>query len=129
MFSDEIVSGNLCIRLDCVRLRSGKAGCIGLAHRIAQMYLFAEARRQGMVDTALGDVAQGGSSRSVAYLKGARLERSQECQRRGGKNELLLQAYARRSLRACNRGSIFAAFRRVPRFVAWFVTCRLNEAC
>ena len=100
MFSDEIVSGNLCIRLDCVRLRSGKAGCIGLAHRIAQMYLFAEARRQGMVDTALGDVAQGGSSRSVGCLKDARPERSLECQRREGKNALLPQAYACRSQRA-----------------------------
>jgi hypothetical protein len=49
---------------------------------------------------ALPDLAHGDSSGSVAYLKDARLERSLECRRREGKNELLFQAYAYPSLRA-----------------------------
>lgn len=79
-----------------------------------------------MIDIAFEDVAQGGSSRSVAYLKGARLERSRECQRRGGVNGLLLQAYARGSLRADDFGGLSEAFPRVPRTTARIVTCRLS---
>jgi hypothetical protein len=52
------------------------------------------------------DEAHGGSSRSVAYLKDARLERSLECRRREGKNELQFQAYAYQSLlSACGGGA------------------------
>jgi hypothetical protein len=40
------------------------------------------------------DGTHGGSSRSVACLKVARLERSLECWRREGTNALLFQAYA-----------------------------------
>jgi hypothetical protein len=64
------------------------------------MYLCAEARRQMVLHIALPDLAHGDSSGSVAYLKVARLERSLECRRREGKNELLFQAYASPGLRA-----------------------------
>ena len=43
---------------------------------------------------ALLDEAHGGSSRSVACLKDARLERSLECWRREETNGLLFQPYA-----------------------------------
>lgn len=47
---------------------------------------------------ASNDDAHAGSSGSVAEEEDARLERSLECRRREGKNELLLQAYAYKSL-------------------------------
>ena len=48
----------------------------------------------------LADLAHGDSGGRVAFLKGARLERSLECRRREEKNGLLLQAYAYVSPRA-----------------------------
>ncbi len=100
MFRNEILSKSQWIAFDCSRFGHGVAGCIGLAYRIAQMYLCAEARRQMVLHIALPDLAHGDSSGPVAYLKDARLEPSLECRRREGKNGLLLQAYAYPSLRA-----------------------------
>jgi hypothetical protein len=100
MFRHEIQSKSRWIGFDCVRFGHGIAGCIRLTDRVAQMYFCAEARRQMIPRIALPDLAHGDSSGSVAYLKDARLERSLECRRREGKNELLFQAYAYPSLRA-----------------------------
>jgi hypothetical protein len=79
MLSNEILGKNRWRCFDCGRFDSGRAGCIRLDHWLAQMYLGAEARRQVVLDIALFDVAQNGSSRSVACLKDTRLERSMKC--------------------------------------------------
>src|SRR5208283_5511004 len=100
MFRYEILSKSRWIGFDCVRFGHGVTGCIGLACRVAQMYLCAKARRQMVLHITLPDLAHGDSSGSVAYLKDARLERSLECQRREGRNGLLSQAYAYPSVRA-----------------------------
>jgi hypothetical protein len=62
MFRDEIVSENRRNRFGCIGLSSGKPGRVWLAYRLAQMYFCAEARRQMVLNVALSDVAQGGSS-------------------------------------------------------------------
>jgi hypothetical protein len=106
MFRNEIRSKIQWICFDYVRFAHGVAGCIGLAYGLAQMYLRAVAGRQVVLYIAFLDEAHGGSSRSVAYLKDARLERSLECRRREGENGLLLQAYAYQSLlSACGGGA------------------------
>src|SRR5208283_2606808 len=94
MFRDEILREIRCIGFACARFRYGVAGCIGLAHRLAQMYLRTNLRRQVVLYIALLDEAHGSSSGMVACLKDARLERSLECRRREGRNGLLSQAYA-----------------------------------
>jgi hypothetical protein len=77
------------------------------------MYFCVEARRQVGLLVTLGDLAHGDSGGRVAFLKGARLERSLECRRREEKNGLLLQAYAYVSPRADGlsrqRGQVFAS--------------------
>ena len=100
MFRNEFLSKTRWICLDCVRFGHGVAGCIGPAHGFAQMYFCEERGMQVVLHIAFLDEAHGGSSRSVACLKVTRLERSLECWRREGENELLFQAYAYQSLRA-----------------------------
>lgn len=100
MFCNEILGKSRWIGFDCVRLGLRVAGFVGLAYRTAQMYFRAEARRQVVLYIALPELAHSDSSGSVACLKDARLERSLECRRREGKNEVLFQAYACPSLRA-----------------------------
>jgi hypothetical protein len=94
VFGNKILGKSRFCRVDCVRFGRGKTGCIGLALGLAQMDLGAEAGREVILHIALPDEAHGGSGRSVACLKDARLERSLECRRREGENGLLTQAYA-----------------------------------
>src|ERR1700728_5279426 len=113
MLNDEIVSKGRGLRLGCLGFNPGKTGCIGLAHWLAQMDLCTEARREVVLDVALPDVAHRGSSRSVACLKDARLERSLECQRREG-GERAAVSSIRQHEPACRRRSS----RRTRKFAA-----------
>ncbi len=99
MFSKEILSKTQWI---CARLGDGVAGCRGRAFGAAQMYLRAETGGRMVLRIVFFDIAHGGSSRPVACLKDARLERNLECRRREGGKELLFQAYAYTSLRAAD---------------------------
>jgi hypothetical protein len=100
MFLKEILSKTRWICLDCVWFDYGVAGCIGLAYGFAQMYICEERWMQVVLHFVSIDGTHGGSSRSVACMKVARLERSLECWRREGINELLFQAYTRQRLPA-----------------------------
>jgi hypothetical protein len=84
MFRNEIVGKTQWICLNCVRFSYGVAGCIGLAHGRAQMYSCEKGGMQVGPHVASLVGTHDGSSRSVAYLKVARLERRLECGRREG---------------------------------------------
>src|SRR5208337_1824062 len=113
MFRKEILSKTRWICLDCVWFDHGVAGCIRLAYGFAQMYFCEERGMQVVLHIAALDGTHGGSSRSVACLKVARLERSLECWRREGTNELLFQAYTRHDPRA--DGFAFMVLSAVPK--------------
>jgi len=80
MFREKILSETQWNCLDRVWLSHGEAACVG--YRLAKMYLGAVAGSQVVLYIALFVQTHGGSSRSVACLKGARLKRSLECLRR-----------------------------------------------
>jgi len=79
MFRNEILSKIRWICLARVRVGHRVAGCIGLAHERAQMYFCEEGGMEVVLHIASFDGTHDGSSRSVAHLKDARLERSLEC--------------------------------------------------
>jgi hypothetical protein len=94
MLRNEILSKTQWVCFGCVRFSAGRAGCIGLAFGLDQMNSCEERGMQVILHVASLDGIHGGSSRSVACLKDARLEQSLECLRREGKNGLQSQAYA-----------------------------------
>lgn len=73
MFRNKIRSKSLRVRIDWVRFCAGKPGCIGLAFGLDQMKFCVERGMQMVFHVASLGRTHGGSSRSVAYLKDARL--------------------------------------------------------
>lgn len=82
MIRNEIIRKRRRLCFDCAWLGYGRSSRTGRSFRRTQMYLRAVTRRQVVLDIALFDEAHRGSRRSVAYLNGARPERSLECWRR-----------------------------------------------
>jgi hypothetical protein len=85
VFRNKVLGKTRCYCVDCDRFGPGKTGCIGLAFGLAQMDLRAEARRQVVLHIALFDEAHGGSGRSVACLKDARLDEAWNAKGEKGK--------------------------------------------
>ena len=77
------------------------------------MNLSAMTGRKMVLYVALIDKAHSSSSCSVAGMNVARLERSQECRRRGERYGVLSQAYAEERLRAATRFSSMSRVRRI----------------
>lgn len=79
MIRKEVLGKTRRADFDCARFGYGVAGRIGQAYSRDEMELFVEFGRQVVLYIAFSDVAHGGSSCSVAYLKVARLKLSLEC--------------------------------------------------